>query len=78
MFIHQQECINVLVATFKMPNCKSVEMPCQSGVYLMAHMCPTTAADKADMERVPCAELVVKLNWLSGNTRSHISTAVGT
>jgi hypothetical protein len=76
--LSQREYIEKLLTKFHMTNCKPVSTPHQAGFYLTSKMSPTNEDESQDMRKVPYAELVGSLNWLSTNTRPDIATSVGT
>jgi hypothetical protein len=76
--LSQQEYIEELLVKFNMKNCKPVSTPHQAGFYLSSKMSPTDENEMLCMKKIPYAELVGSLNWLSTNTRPDIATSVGT
>ena len=71
----QLYCENIL-KKYNMQECKVAKVPAQSGLYLSKSDCPTTRAERLEMQDKPYRELVGSLLYLTLSTRPGIAYAV--
>ena len=74
--LSQRQYIVDLLTKYNMSDCSTEATPMDDRKRLSKDMSPVTAAEKAEMEKVPYREAVGSLLWLSNGTRPDISYAV--
>jgi len=77
LYLSQEKYIEKVLQRFNMDNAKAVSSPLATHFKLNTEQCPSTDAEKKDMERVPYASAVGSLMYAMVCTRPDIAYAVG-